>query len=61
LEAAQDVVPIPGTTNPRLLLENMAAPSIGLTAEERAELRHRPPGVAAGDRYPAAMIGSLGR
>ena len=62
LGAGPDVVPIPGTTSPDRLEENVAALSIGLTDDERAELDViAPPGVAAGDRYPAAMMDSLGR
>ena len=62
LGAGPDVVPIPGTTNPRRLEENLAALSIGLTDDERAELDViAPPGVAVGDRYPSAMMSSLGR
>ena len=32
------MVPIPGTTSPRRIEENVAALSVGLTDDERAEL-----------------------
>jgi aryl-alcohol dehydrogenase-like predicted oxidoreductase len=57
-----DIVPIPGTKRRRYLDENVAADDITLSADE---LRHidavAPRGSAAGLRYPAAAMSSLGR
>ena len=62
LGAGPDVVPIPGTTNPQRLEENVGALSIVLTGDERAELDViAPPGIAAGERYTPAMMDVLGR
>lgn len=48
------VVPIPGTTRPERVDENVAALDLQLTAEELATLDGiAPRGAAAGDRYPA--------
>jgi len=48
----EDIVPIPGTTKPRHLEENIAAINIELSEDDLAELaRLFPPGVASGDRY----------
>ncbi|HXZ84044.1 MAG TPA: aldo/keto reductase [Myxococcota bacterium] len=57
-----DVVPIPGTKRRKYLEENAAAASIALSAAELARLDEvAPRGAAAGERYPAAMMGSLNR
>ena len=57
-----DVVPIPGTKRRRYLEENVAALEVELTADDLARIEEiAPQGVAAGDRYPAAAMASLGR
>ena len=58
----EDVVPIPGTKRRKYLEENAAAAGIALGAAELAKLDEvAPRGVAAGERYPAAMMGSVNR
>ena len=58
----EDIVPIPGTKQAKYVEENAAAADLRLSREELAELDAiAPPGVAAGARYPAAMMGSIGR
>jgi len=55
-------VPIPGTKRRKYLAENAAAASLALTASDLARLDEvAPRGVAAGERYPAAMMGSVNR
>jgi aryl-alcohol dehydrogenase-like predicted oxidoreductase len=55
------VVPIPGTTRPERLDENLAALDVHLDAEDMARLAELAPvGVAAGDRYPAESMRVLG-
>jgi aryl-alcohol dehydrogenase-like predicted oxidoreductase len=62
LAQGPDVVPIPGTKRRRYLDENLGATSVSLSNEERAEIEAVfPRGVAAGTRYPEAMMGALGR
>jgi aryl-alcohol dehydrogenase-like predicted oxidoreductase len=57
-----DVVPIFGTKRRTYLAENLEAPSIELTAEDLRRIEEAAPkGAAAGDRYPAAMMGYIGR
>ncbi len=57
-----DVVPIPGTKRRKYLEENWAANEVRLTAADRARIDAvAPRGAAAGDRYPAAFMGSLNR
>jgi len=52
LHQGDDVVPIPGTTRPEHLEDNVAAVNVDLTAEELDELDDiAPQGAAAGDRY----------
>jgi aryl-alcohol dehydrogenase-like predicted oxidoreductase len=62
LAQGDDIVAIPGTKRRTYLEQNVAATEIVLTPDE---LRHldelAPPGVAAGDRYPPAMMARLGR
>ena len=56
-----DIVPIPGTKRVSYLEENAKAAEISLTTEELGRLTHAfPPGVAAGDRYPPAMLKRVG-
>lgn len=57
-----DIVPIPGTKRRRWLEENVAAFSIPLTVADRAHLLAAAPrGVAAGERYAPAFMGSVNR
>ncbi len=57
-----DIVPIPGTKRRRYLEHNWAANEIRLTASDRARIDAvAPRGAAAGERYPAAFMGSLNR
>jgi aryl-alcohol dehydrogenase-like predicted oxidoreductase len=61
---AQDpsIFPIPGTKRVRYLEENARAVNVKLTAEELTVIdRIAPRGSAAGQRYPAEMMGSLNR
>jgi aryl-alcohol dehydrogenase-like predicted oxidoreductase len=52
-------LPIPGTKRRATLEENLGALSLSLNGAELAELDRI--GVAAGERYPAAMMGSVDR
>ena len=62
LAQGPDVVPIPGTKRRTYLEENVAADAVTLDAADLARLdQAAPPGVAAGLRYPAAMMGSIAR
>jgi aryl-alcohol dehydrogenase-like predicted oxidoreductase len=62
LAQGDDVVPIPGTKRRRYLEENAAADAITLTADELRDIDEAAPkGAAAGLRYPAAAMSSLGR
>ncbi|MFD1466989.1 aldo/keto reductase [Hymenobacter caeli] len=55
-----DVVPIPGTKRVAYLEENLGALEISLSQDELAQLDDiAPQGVAAGLRYPAAMMGTV--
>lgn len=56
------IVPIPGTKRRDRLEENVAAAAIHLSPEELAAIEAvAPPGVAAGTRYPAAMMAAVRR
>jgi aryl-alcohol dehydrogenase-like predicted oxidoreductase len=56
-----DIVPIPGTKRRAYLEENAKAADISLSTEELGRLSQAfPPGVAAGERYPAAMLKRVG-
>jgi aryl-alcohol dehydrogenase-like predicted oxidoreductase len=60
LDRGADVVPIPGTTRPSRLEENLAAATISFTDDERAAIAEAvPPGAVSGDRYPAEMMGFI--
>jgi aryl-alcohol dehydrogenase-like predicted oxidoreductase len=60
LAQGPDIVPIPGTTKPQRVEENVAAAELVLTAEELARLDAAAPvGTAVGDRYPESMMGAL--
>ena len=62
LAQGDDVAPIPGTKRRAYLEENVAALDLRLTADDLARIdRVAPRGVAAGDRYPAAMMASVNR
>jgi aryl-alcohol dehydrogenase-like predicted oxidoreductase len=56
-----DIIPIPGTKRRTYLEENDKASEISLSTEELGRLNQAfPPGVAAGDRYPPAMLKRVG-
>ena len=62
LAQGDDIVPIPGTQRVRYLEQNVQAASVRLNAEQLARLDMAfPPGAAAGERYPEAMMKSLDR
>jgi aryl-alcohol dehydrogenase-like predicted oxidoreductase len=62
LDQGDDIVPIPGTKRRRYLEENAAAVDLAIDPALLAELSAAfPPGAAAGDRYPANMMGAIGR
>ena len=62
MSRGDDIVPIPGTKRRAYLDENLVADTIAFTAEELAAIDAiAPKGAAAGLRYPAAAMGSLGR
>jgi aryl-alcohol dehydrogenase-like predicted oxidoreductase len=57
LAQGEDIVPIPGTKRRSYLEENAAASQIELSAEHLAQLDElAPKGIAAGTRYPEAMM-----
>ncbi|MFY0577502.1 aldo/keto reductase [Cystobacter fuscus] len=56
LARGEDLVPIPGTKRRKYLDDNLGALDVKLTERDLAEIDAIvPPGVAAGDRYPANM------
>lgn len=60
LMAQSGVVPIPGTKRRAYLDENVAAAELTLSADDLARIDEvAPKGVAAGDRYPTAMMASV--
>ena len=60
LAQGENVVALPGTKRQAYLEENAAAVEVRLTEEELSALDDAaPPGVAAGDRYPASMMAYL--
>ena len=60
LAQGPDVVPIPGARRRPHVEENIAAASIALSTDHVERLdRIAPVGSAVGERYPAAMMGSL--
>jgi aryl-alcohol dehydrogenase-like predicted oxidoreductase len=62
LAQGDDIVPIPGTKRRRYLDENARALDVQLTAAQVAALNAEfPLNAAAGERYPAAMMGALNR
>jgi len=62
LAQGEDIVPIPGTKRRRYLEENVAASKVKLTKDDLRRIDEiAPKGVAAGPRYPEAMMGLLSR
>jgi aryl-alcohol dehydrogenase-like predicted oxidoreductase len=62
LAQGRDIVPIPGTKRRRYLEENLGALGVRLGPEDLRRLDEAaPPGAAAGLRYPAWMMGAVGR
>jgi aryl-alcohol dehydrogenase-like predicted oxidoreductase len=62
LAQGRDIVPIPGTTNPIRLEENLAATQITLSKTELQRIESVAPlGVAAGQRYHPGMMQLLNR
>ncbi|MBK9065148.1 MAG: aldo/keto reductase [Acidobacteria bacterium] len=62
LSRGADVVPIVGTKNRERLEENLNATDLVLRPADLAELDAAfPPGAAAGERYPAAAMATVGR
>jgi aryl-alcohol dehydrogenase-like predicted oxidoreductase len=62
LAQGDDIVPIPGTKRRPYLEENIAAGKLVLSPAELAELAATfPKGIAAGERYPASMMGFVNR
>jgi len=62
LAQGDDIVPIPGTKRRKYLEENVGALAIRLTPAQVAALDTEfPANAAAGDRYPANMMGALNR
>jgi aryl-alcohol dehydrogenase-like predicted oxidoreductase len=62
LAQGKDIVPIPGTKRVKYLEENVGALNVELTPEDLRRIDEAAPkGVAAGTRYPAAMMGSIAR
>lgn len=60
LAQGDDIIPIPGTKKTTYLEENAGAVDIVLTADELDALdKAFPPGITAGDRYPANAMGLL--
>lgn len=62
LAQGEDIVPIPGTKRRKYLEENVGALDVKLTADDLKRIDEvAPKGVAAGLRYPAALMGSINR
>ncbi|HTO71337.1 MAG TPA: aldo/keto reductase [Myxococcota bacterium] len=62
LAQGDDVVPIPGTKRRKYLEENAAASDVVLGKADLARIDEvAPRGAASGERYPAAMMGSVNR
>jgi aryl-alcohol dehydrogenase-like predicted oxidoreductase len=60
LTRGEDIVPIPGTTRPHRVLENLGALDVELTDEDLARLDEiAPVGVASGTRYPERAMAVL--
>jgi aryl-alcohol dehydrogenase-like predicted oxidoreductase len=62
LAQGEDVIPIPGTKRRKYLEENVGALNVKLTAEDLRRIDEvAPKGVAAGARYPEAMMSMVNR
>ncbi len=62
LAQGEDIVPIPGTKRIQYLEENLAAADLQLSAADLRRIDEAAPkGAAAGTRYAAAAMGSVGR
>jgi aryl-alcohol dehydrogenase-like predicted oxidoreductase len=62
LAQGEDIVPIPGTKKRTRLEENLGALEIKLSNEELKSIEKIAPiGIAAGTRYPEAMMNTLNR
>jgi aryl-alcohol dehydrogenase-like predicted oxidoreductase len=62
LAQGDDIIPIPGTKRRTYLEENVGALGVKLTGEQARCLGALfPPDVAAGERYPANMMGAVNR
>ena len=62
LAQGNDVIPIPGTKRRKYLEENAGAVNVKLTADDLRRIDEvAPHGVAAGQRYPEAMMKLVGR
>jgi aryl-alcohol dehydrogenase-like predicted oxidoreductase len=60
LTRGEDIVPIPGTTRPHRVLENLGALDVELTDQDLARLDEiAPVGVASGTRYPERAMAVL--
>jgi len=60
LHRGSDVVPIPGTTRPERVEENVGAADVALDESDLEQLDEiAPVGVAAGERYPEPMMRQL--
>jgi aryl-alcohol dehydrogenase-like predicted oxidoreductase len=58
LHRSEQIVPIPGTKHVRYLEENLAAADVTLSDEEFEQIAESVP-AAAGERYPAEVMGSV--
>ncbi len=62
LAQGDDLVPIPGTKRRKYLEENVGALDVTLTQDDLQRIDEiAPKGVAAGTRYPEAMMAAVGR
>ncbi len=62
LSRGTDIIPIPGTRRSKYLHENLGALGITLSANDVARIdAAAPQGATAGERYPAAMMGRVGK
>jgi len=60
LAQGNDIVPIPGTTKPHRVNENVAALELELSPEELERLNAAAPvGAAVGDRYPTPLMDTI--
>lgn len=61
LAKGDTVVPIPGTKRRKYLDENLGALNLALSASDLRRIEEvAPPGIAAGTRYPAELMGRVG-